>query len=107
MILLPLITSNTIGTVCYGANTKQYLWCQGYSEAGYSCVGDYCAINKCVGSTMCIQYAPKVFGLNDDRQSTVINPDGESAACIRAAAEQCPMEAVTLEDANTGQQVFP
>ncbi|MBL8880268.1 MAG: ferredoxin [Phycisphaerales bacterium] len=63
--------------------------------------------HKCVGSTMCIQYAPGVFALNADRQSSVINAAGEPAERLRAAAEQCPMEAIVLEDANTGERIFP
>lgn len=63
--------------------------------------------HKCVGSTMCIQYAPKVFGLNDQRQSHVINPEGDTAGKIREAAEQCPLNAIVLEDADTGERLFP
>lgn len=63
--------------------------------------------NRCVGSTMCIQYAPGVFALNTNRQSTVINAAGESVDRLRAAAEQCPMEAIILEDPDTGEQIFP
>lgn len=63
--------------------------------------------NKCVGSTMCIQYAPLVFGLDGRKQSAVINADGDTPARIREAAEQCPLSAVILEDAETGEQVFP
>lgn len=63
--------------------------------------------NKCVGSTMCIQYAPRVFGLNAARQSDVLNPQGDTAARIREAAEQCPVCAIELLDADTGQRIFP
>lgn len=63
--------------------------------------------DKCVGSTMCIQYAPKVFGLDDRKQSMVINQAGDTAARIRDAAEQCPVSAIVLEDADTGERLFP
>ena len=63
--------------------------------------------NKCVGSTMCIQYAPNVFGLDDRKQSMVIDPEGDTATRIREAAEQCPVCAIVLADAETGEQLFP
>ncbi len=63
--------------------------------------------DKCVGSTMCVQITPKVFALNENRQSTVANPDGDTAARVREAAEQCPVSAIVLEDAETGKRLFP
>ena len=63
--------------------------------------------DRCVGSTICIQIAPKVFALNAERQSTVVNLDGDTAQRIREAAEQCPLGAIVLEDAETGERLFP
>jgi ferredoxin len=63
--------------------------------------------NKCVGSTICVQITPKVFALDDRKQSTVADPDGDTFDRIREAAEQCPVGALVLEDAVTGEQVFP
>lgn len=62
---------------------------------------------KCVGSTICIQIAPKVFALNDDRQSTVLNADGDTPARIKEAAEGCPLSAIVIEDAETGERLLP
>lgn len=64
-------------------------------------------LNKCVGSTMCIQFAPTVFGLGPSRQSEVIDSTGDTVARIREAAEQCPLCAIELIDADTGETVFP
>lgn len=63
--------------------------------------------NKCVGSTMCLQFAPTVFALNEGRQSIVTDPDGDSAEHILEAAESCPLSAITVNDAETGERVFP
>lgn len=63
--------------------------------------------NKCAGSTMCIQTAPAVFGLDSRKQSIVIDPAGDSPARVREAAEQCPVSAIILEDADTGERIFP
>lgn len=62
---------------------------------------------KCVGSTICIHTTPKVFALDENRQSTVVNPNGDTAARIQEAAEGCPLSAIVLEDAETGQRLFP
>jgi ferredoxin len=56
---------------------------------------------------MCESIAPKVFKLNDDRQSEVVDPAGDSEAKILEAAENCPVSAIFVEDAETGEQLFP
>jgi ferredoxin len=56
---------------------------------------------------MCESIAPKVFKLNDDRQSEVVDPTADSEAKILEAAENCPVSAIFVEDAETGEQLFP
>ena len=63
--------------------------------------------NVCVGNSMCETLAPKVFVLNDDRQSEAVNPDGDTEENILEAAENCPVTAITVVDAETGEQLFP
>lgn len=63
--------------------------------------------NKCVGSTICVLTAPDVFALNDKGQSAVMNPDGDTEECIVEAAKQCPLSAITVDDAETGKRLFP
>lgn len=54
---------------------------------------------KCVGSTICTQIAPKVFALNESRQSVVVKADGDAIARVQEAAEGCPVSAIFVEDA--------
>jgi ferredoxin len=61
----------------------------------------------CVGNAMCETFAPNVFQLNDDRQSEAVNPEGDPEAQILEAAENCPMSAIIVEDADTGEQLCP
>jgi ferredoxin len=61
----------------------------------------------CVGNAMCETFAPNVFRLNKDRQSEAVNPAGDSEEKILEAAENCPMSAIIVEDAETGEQLFP
>ena len=63
--------------------------------------------NLCVGNSMCETLAPKVFVLNDDRQSEAVNPDGDTEEIILEAAENCPVSAITVVDAETGETLFP
>ena len=61
----------------------------------------------CVGNAMCTAIAPGVFTLNDDRQSHVVNPAGETEERILEAAENCPVSAILVENADTGERLFP
>jgi len=61
----------------------------------------------CVGNAMCESIAPKVFQLNEDRQSEVVDPAGATEAQIMEAAENCPVSAIFVEDAETGERLFP
>jgi len=61
----------------------------------------------CVGNAMCETIATKTFRLNDDRQSEAFNPEGDSIEKILEAAENCPVSAIFVEDAETGERLFP
>jgi ferredoxin len=63
--------------------------------------------NACVGNAMCETIAPKVFRLNDNRQSEAVDAAGDSVEKILEAAENCPVSAIFVEDAETGEQLFP
>ena len=64
-------------------------------------------LNMCVGNAMCEQFASNTFALNDDRQSMVANPEGDPEEKVLEAAENCPVSAITVEDADTGERLFP
>ena len=61
----------------------------------------------CVGNAMCESIAPKVFQLNDNRQSEAVNPAGDTEEKILEAAENCPVSAIFVEGAETGERLFP
>jgi ferredoxin len=63
--------------------------------------------NACVGNAMCEAIAPAVFRLNDNRQSEVVDPTADTEAKILEAAENCPVSAIFVEDAETGERLFP
>ncbi len=64
-------------------------------------------LNVCVGNAMCETFAAHTFALNDDRQSSVVNPEGDPEETVLEAAENCPVSAITVVDAETGEQLFP
>ena len=64
-------------------------------------------LNVCVGNAMCETFATNTFALNDDRQSSVANPDGDPEEAVLEAAENCPVSAITVSDAESGEQLFP
>ncbi len=55
---------------------------------------------KCIGCGNCQEVCPAVFHLNQDLgKAEVMDPEGcEFAGCCEAAAENCPVEAITLEE---------
>jgi len=63
--------------------------------------------NVCVGNAMCETFAPHVFQLNANRQSEAVNPEGDTEEKILEAAENCPVSAIFVEDAETGERLFP
>ncbi len=53
----------------------------------------------CIGCAQCASICPRVFEMSDEDVSTVIKdpvPTDVEGAC-RAAADNCPVEAITLE----------
>ena len=64
-------------------------------------------LNVCVGNAMCETFATHTFALNDDRQSSVVSPDGDREETVLEAAENCPVSAIAVADAETGEAAIP
>lgn len=63
--------------------------------------------DKCVGSTLCVLTSPSVFALDENGQSIVVDPAADTKERVLEAAEQCPMSAITVAEAETGRRLFP
>jgi ferredoxin len=61
----------------------------------------------CMGNGQCVALAPGVFRHNEDLQSEVVDPAGAPEELILKAAAYCPTGAITVEDARTGETLFP
>lgn len=61
----------------------------------------------CIGSGFCVNHAPDGFRLDTARQSHPVDPEADANEQLLAAAEGCPVEAITLTLADSGEVVFP
>lgn len=63
--------------------------------------------NDCIGSGMCVALSPAHFALGDDGKSYPLTALTEPLEVILDAAGSCPMEAITVRNAETGEQLAP
>ncbi|MFF2961024.1 ferredoxin [Streptomyces sp. NPDC057963] len=61
----------------------------------------------CIGSGMCVNHAPGGFALDSARQSRPSSPETDANEQVLAAAEGCPVEAITITLTGSGEAVFP
>jgi ferredoxin len=57
----------------------------------------------CMGSGMCIMYAPGTFVHDDETKAVVVDPRGDPEESIRIAVEACPTGALRLIDNENGE----
>ncbi|MDG4859441.1 ferredoxin [Streptomyces sp. T-3] len=61
----------------------------------------------CIGSGMCVNSAPGGFKLDSARQSHPVEAETDAHEEVLAAAEGCPVEAITITLLGSGEAVFP
>jgi ferredoxin len=61
----------------------------------------------CIGDGICEELCPEVFELRDDGLAYVINEEPENALWpeIKQAADECPTDAIILENQGTDEEV--
>jgi ferredoxin len=59
--------------------------------------------SSCIAQGDCVELVPDVFQLDDFAKVIGTGPDD----LILTAAKECPVEAITVVDSETGEQVFP
>ncbi len=53
----------------------------------------------CTGCGLCVDTCPEVFELLDDLAKVIIEPvPSEAEAACREAADDCPVEAISIQD---------
>ncbi len=60
--------------------------------------------NSCSGHGDCVDVAASIFRLDDDIAEVVADGPAES---LIEAAEACPAAAISVVDADTGEQIYP
>jgi ferredoxin len=55
----------------------------------------------CMGSGMCIVYAPGTFAHDDETKAVVIDPNGDPIESVRNAVQACPTSAIRIVDDNS------
>jgi ferredoxin len=61
----------------------------------------------CVGDGACVNEAPDSFEMDDETIAVVTNPEGNTPEEILAAAQSCPVDAIILHDADSGEKIWP
>jgi ferredoxin len=59
--------------------------------------------SSCIGQGDCMEMVPEVFQVDDCARVVGTGPDD----LILAAAKECPVEAISIVDSDTGEQVYP
>jgi ferredoxin len=60
----------------------------------------------CFGFGDCVDTAPRVFALDEGNVAIVLDPDGASYDLIVEAAQNCPVDAITLTGPD-GERLYP
>ncbi|MFJ9565086.1 ferredoxin [Streptomyces fuscichromogenes] len=60
----------------------------------------------CIGNGMCRQAAPRTFLPEDHGQSVVAESPPDAREQILHAASACPVAAIVVRDAGTGDELF-
>ncbi len=56
---------------------------------------------------MCVMIAPNVFDIDDLGKASVTDPRGDSPELALEAAANCPVRAISVTDAGTGEKLYP
>jgi ferredoxin len=61
----------------------------------------------CIGAGNCVAIAPSVFQMDAENIAVVIDEVAAPDELLWQAAEACPTAAITLEDDETGEILYP
>jgi ferredoxin len=61
----------------------------------------------CYGFGDCLNSAPGVFDLDGEEKAVIADQAAQTSDTILAAANDCPVEAIFIYAADSGEQLFP
>jgi ferredoxin len=62
---------------------------------------------QCIGDGQCAKVAPRTFRLGADGWSSVVAQPEDTREAVLEAALECRMDAICVEDAETGEKLAP
>ena len=62
--------------------------------------------DECIGDSLCCAEAPGTFEMEDDK-AVVLSKVTDDEETILAAAEACPVDAITVTNEETGEKLYP
>ena len=64
--------------------------------------------DMCIGAASCVAVAPKAFNLDNEAKAIILPTATEEVdETILDSARACPVAAIIITDATTGEQLFP
>lgn len=63
--------------------------------------------DECIGDGLCAEEAPKTFEIDDDEKAVVLSDSTDDRECIIEAGKSCPVDAIIIEDKDTGEKLCP
>lgn len=61
----------------------------------------------CIGAATCVALAPTTFELDTENKAVIKAGTTDPSETILMAAQSCPVKAIVITDAETGEQVWP
>lgn len=61
----------------------------------------------CFGFGDCVDSAPGLFELDEEGKSVVIDSEAHTLDDLLVAAQDCPVDAIIVVDADSGEQRYP
>jgi ferredoxin len=61
----------------------------------------------CIGAGPCVAVAGRTFNLDDENKAYLMEGDWDDDDMILAAAQSCPVFAISIVDKETGLKIFP
>lgn len=63
--------------------------------------------DACIGAASCVAIAADTFQLDEENLVYMVEGEWDQDDIILAAAQSCPVFAIIIKDAATGEQIFP
>ena len=61
----------------------------------------------CIGDGACVNDAPDTFEMDDDDIAILKEPWGDDRDTVLEAAQNCPTDAIKVEDTESGEVLYP